>query len=132
MVFFLRESRDGDRPNHACAFYNNREAAAMRGELAFRDAIGLFDGFAFVFKQLPHVERAVTESIHQSYLALDPLVVVRSGAGHAVMEELLLSTGDVDGDGEIFAHGSFHHLSSDLPGGRLIKAGELKFLFFLQ
>ena len=85
-----------------------------------------------MLEHLPHVERTMTEAIHQPHFSFDPFIIVRGGAWHAVMEELLLSAGDVNSDGEVVMHGAFHHLSSQLPGARLIEVCELKILFRLQ
>ena len=130
MVIGLRQPGHADRANHPGTLENVRETAAVRSIFTLGQQELLFDAFALALQQLAQVERAVSKAIDQPDLALDPFVIVCTGARPAGVEKLLFAAPDIDGDGEFVLNGILHQPAADLPGGILIKSGKLQLLLF--
>jgi hypothetical protein len=74
----------------------------------------------------------MTKPIHKPDFALDPFIVICGCTRQAGVEKLTGTERDIDCDGKLFVARPLHELTADLPGCGLVKAHELKFMFFLK
>ena len=130
MIIGLRQPGDGDGANHAGAFEQDQETAAVRGKFAFGQQESLFDALTLALQNLAQVKRTVPAAVDQPDLVLDSFIVVVTGTWAAGMEKLLFAAADIDGDGQFILDGLFHQPTADLRGGLFVEGAESQLLFF--
>jgi hypothetical protein len=76
VVVLLWQPRHRHRAHHADVADDDREGAAVGGELALVEEVARLDRRAVELQAEPHEVRGVPEAAHDAVLAADPRVVV--------------------------------------------------------
>src|SRR5262249_8511871 len=92
----------------------------------------LFKGRALAGIVATQVVRAMAEAIYSTALPLDPLIVVRAGAGQCAVEQLLAVPADINRDTLLPAPRPLDQVHAQLEGGVIRELAEHEHLLLLE
>ena len=132
MVFALGESGDGDGADDSGSDDVDGEAASVSGVVGVGKVVAVGEGaVGLLEEEADGVGRAVEAGDYVD-LALDPALVVRSGAGECGVEELLVrlaEAADVDDDALVAGEGEVAKGEAEMPSVVVVEGGEAEFGF---
>jgi hypothetical protein len=132
VVFALSESGDSNGADDAGAGDVDGEASAVGCVVGLGEVVTVAEGAVGLLKGEADGVRRAMEAGDDVGFALDPALVVRSGAGKGRVEELLVrlaEAADVDHDGLFAREGKLADAEAETPGGVVVEAGEAEFSF---